>query len=272
MQCRTQSEVLRKVAFESCWTLSNLAALDHACGRQVLDAAPVLIALLSAGFGYALAEQSAWALGEYFSENTVLPLYADPTSHRSSCAAHRSTDGKGHTCSLLRLCVTRVFIQLMRQTNSALPGIYKRLSPDHYMNEPSKTYVLHLSTRIGQAITEVSLSSGNLAGDCEEFRGRLFANGALLPLARLSLKGRVHSEGAATVAAAQTATWALCNLVKDVGPEVCSALGKLKPCLSGPCYVSKHAPQSLFQVVAASLRPQMGLGFRNPKQMGKAAR
>lgn len=64
------------------------------------------------------------------------------------------------------------------------------------------------------------ICTGNLAGDSPEFRSRLLANGALLPLTRLTLQGRAWSSGSDVAAAAQTAAWALCNLIKDMGPEV----------------------------------------------------
>ena len=42
----------------------------------------------------------------------------------------------------------------------------------------------------------------------------------MLPLVRLMLSGRNKSEGAAIAVAAQTAAWALSNLIKNAGTEV----------------------------------------------------
>ena len=61
------------------------------------------------------------------------------------------------------------------------------------------------------------------------------ANGALQPLTRLVLAARARSEGAGTVAAARTAAWALCNLIKDAGPEVRTVL---------PVQVGQHSDPS----------------------------
>lgn len=53
----------QQIALEACWALSNLAAQEYKFSQHVIEAGPVFIAHLSGGFGVAIAEQSAWAIG-----------------------------------------------------------------------------------------------------------------------------------------------------------------------------------------------------------------
>lgn len=86
--------------------------------------------------------------------------------------------------------------------------------------------IAHLSGQAGcQLARECAWTIGNLAGDCQEFRDTLVANGALQPLARLTIAPVVSSSGstggstkASDVAA--TGAWALSNLIRGVGVEV----------------------------------------------------
>lgn len=87
-------------------------------------------------------------------------------------------------------------------------------------NKESQESLLRSVESMATGAADKDCPPGNLAGDCQEFRTRLLANGALLPLARLAMRGRFRSESATVLAAAQTAAWALCNLIKSVGPEV----------------------------------------------------
>ncbi|KAK9813842.1 hypothetical protein WJX73_001434 [Symbiochloris irregularis] len=66
---------------------------------------------------------------------------------------------------------------------------------------------------------------GNLAGDCKEFSATLVANGAVLPLLSVVLKGRQPSESpAADLDAAETAVWALSSLAKHSSKAVAELL------------------------------------------------
>ena len=58
-------------AFEAACTVINLAAADEQTTQAVLPTAPLLIALLGGGRGPAIAEHSAWALGEQWQYNAV---------------------------------------------------------------------------------------------------------------------------------------------------------------------------------------------------------
>lgn len=49
---------------EGAWAITNLAAGSQAVTSAVLSVAPILIAHLGGGWGFSVAEQCAWALGE----------------------------------------------------------------------------------------------------------------------------------------------------------------------------------------------------------------
>lgn len=75
-----------------------------------------------------------------------------------------------------------------------------------------------------EVISGAENCTGNLAGDCGDFRATLVANGILTPLARLAM-APVAPGAALTgtdLAAAATGAWALSNVVKGAGPEVCA--------------------------------------------------
>lgn len=102
--------------------------------------------------------------------------------------------------------------------------------------------IAHLSGPTGgQLARQCAWTIGNLAGDCQEFRDTLVANGALQPLARLVISAtaspaatgpHVTNDQEPTIAdfdrssdrpssdVAATGAWALSNLVRGVGPEV----------------------------------------------------
>ena len=63
---------------------------------------------------------------------------------------------------------------------------------------------------------------GNLAGDCQEWRDVVEANGAIPPLVRLLLGPLQQEHSALTIEAAQTAAWALSNLLHGSGRQVSS--------------------------------------------------
>ena len=64
------------------------------------------------------------------------------------------------------------------------------------------------------------MPAGNIAGDCQEWRDVVEANGAIPPLVRLLLGPLQHEQTALTLAASQTAAWALSNLLHGSGRQV----------------------------------------------------
>ncbi|KAK9808864.1 hypothetical protein WJX72_005408 [[Myrmecia] bisecta] len=69
---RTDLTVVAEIVLEAAWSLTNLAAGDHAVVEAVAPAAPIMIAHLGAGAGLGVAEQCAWALGNIAGESAEL--------------------------------------------------------------------------------------------------------------------------------------------------------------------------------------------------------
>ena len=64
------------------------------------------------------------------------------------------------------------------------------------------------------------MAAGNLAGDCQDWRDAVEANGAIRPLVRLLLGPLQQAHSAPVFSASQTAAWALSNLLQGSGRQV----------------------------------------------------
>ncbi|KAK9820933.1 hypothetical protein WJX74_009669 [Apatococcus lobatus] len=111
--------------------------------------------------------------------------------------------------------------------------------------------VAHLGAGLGLGVAQqCAWALGNLAGDCQEWSDKIEANGAILPLVRLLLGPLQHEHGALTLAAAQTAAWALSNILHGSGRQVGSMVG-VPDCLEGLSRLLEQPPsQQLAQEAA----------------------
>ncbi|XP_042419059.1 importin subunit alpha-2-like [Zingiber officinale] len=104
-------------------------------------------------------------------------------------------------------CLTNIAAGEPEETKSLIPAL--------------PLLVAHIGEKSSVLIAEqCAWALGNVAGEGEELRNILLAQGALLPLARLMLS----NEGSA----ARTAAWALSNLIKGPNPKAATELIEIK--------------------------------------------
>ncbi|KAJ8620944.1 hypothetical protein MRB53_029473 [Persea americana] len=100
-------------------------------------------------------------------------------------------------------CLTNIAAGEPEQTKALLPAL--------------PLLVAHLGEKSSMPVAEqCAWALGNVAGECEELRNILLAQGALLSLARM-----MQSNKSST---ARTAAWALSNLIKGPDPEASTEL------------------------------------------------
>ncbi|XP_042397990.1 importin subunit alpha-2-like isoform X1 [Zingiber officinale] len=104
-------------------------------------------------------------------------------------------------------CLTNIAAGDPEETKSLMPAL--------------PLLVAHIGEKSLVAIAEqCAWALGNVAGEGEELRNILLAQGALLPLARLMMSDKGST--------ARTAAWALSNLLKGPHPKAASELIKIK--------------------------------------------
>lgn len=103
-------------------------------------------------------------------------------------------------------CLTNIATGDLEQTRALLPAL--------------PLLIAHLGEKSSVPVAEqCAWALGNVAGEGEEFRDILLAQGALLPLARLMLSNKAST--------ARTAAWALSNLIKGPKPKAVAELIKI---------------------------------------------
>lgn len=103
-------------------------------------------------------------------------------------------------------CLTNIATGDSEQTRALLPAF--------------PLLIAHLGEKSSVPVAEqCAWALGNVAGEGEEFRDILLAQGALLPLARLMLSNKAST--------ARTAAWALSNLIKGPKPKAATELIKM---------------------------------------------
>eukprot|EP00252_Welwitschia_mirabilis_P027722 TRINITY_DN9595_c0_g1_i1.p1 TRINITY_DN9595_c0_g1~~TRINITY_DN9595_c0_g1_i1.p1 ORF type:complete len:550 (-),score=123.98 TRINITY_DN9595_c0_g1_i1:368-2017(-) len=103
-------------------------------------------------------------------------------------------------------CLTNIATGEIEHTRALLPALPFLIA---YLGEKSSIPVAE----------QCAWALGNVAGEGEEFRDILLAQGALLPLARLMLSNKSST--------AKTAAWALSNLIKGPNPKAAIELIKM---------------------------------------------
>ncbi|KAH9291302.1 hypothetical protein KI387_043507, partial [Taxus chinensis] len=103
-------------------------------------------------------------------------------------------------------CITNIATGDVEQTRALLPAL--------------PMIIAHLGEKSSIPVAEqCAWALGNVAGEGEEFRDILLAQGALLPLARLMLSNKDSTS--------RTAAWALSNLIKGPKPKAATELIKM---------------------------------------------
>ncbi|KAJ0983913.1 hypothetical protein J5N97_002269 [Dioscorea zingiberensis] len=103
-------------------------------------------------------------------------------------------------------CLTNIVAGELEETKSLLPAL--------------PLLIAHLGEKSSLPVAEqCAWALGNVAGEGEEMRSVLLAQGALLPLARLMLSNKSST--------ARTAAWALSNMIKGPDPKAATELIKV---------------------------------------------
>ncbi|KAJ4972072.1 hypothetical protein NE237_005171 [Protea cynaroides] len=103
--------------------------------------------------------------------------------------------------------------------------------------------IAHLGEKSSMPVAEqCAWALGNVAGEGEELRNILLAQGSLQPLARMMLSNKGST--------ARTAAWALSNLIKGPGPKAATELIKIDGVLNTVIWHLRKADEELATEVA----------------------
>lgn len=126
-------------------------------------------------------------------------------------------------------CLTNIAAGEPEQTRSILPAL--------------PLLVAHLGEKSSVPVAEqCAWALGNFAGEGEELRDTLLAQGALFPLARMMLSNKPST--------ARTAAWALSNLIKGPDPKSATEVIKIEGVLEAIIRHMKKADEELATEVA----------------------